>query len=208
MQRQLLILFFIFFWSFTESLLAATPTEQTLEIPSDEASAEEPQLPQTNTQAIQDQGLVVSEKPTPLFTNSFHLKPSPSFTVTGHKAYNIEHQKMESWFGAHLAPWMTATERIQFGLDLRGRFVWTQAAYHRLLSRTRKRFYWGGGMSALADSKEDLRSFLEFENYFAFIAGGWEIQLRPAYNLRLETSYHQSTNSGSLRATLGMTRTF
>lgn len=208
MRRQRLILFLSSFLVFVEISIAATPTHQTLEIPSDEASPPKTPPPYHPTHQLQDQGLEISKNPSDVFNPSFHLKPSPSFTIAGHSAYNIKTEKMETWFGLHVAPWMTATHRIQLGLDVHSRFAWTHIAYHNLLSRTQKRFYWGGGVSTVADSQEDLRSFLEFENYFAFVAGGWELQLQPEYNLRVEVSYHQSTELGYARGTLGLTKSF
>lgn len=208
MCRQLLILFLSVFFFFPQQIYSATPTHQTLEIPSDEGPQKEKYTPPTNINILQDQGLEESQNPTHYQPPTFHLKPSPSFSLTGSSVYNVQDNKLNTWLGLHVAPWMKATYRIQIGVDIYNRWAWPQVAYHQLISRNRTRFYWGGGISVVADSKEDLRSFLELENYYAFATGGWEWQVQPLYNIRLEASYHQSTDLSFIRGTLGLTRSF
>lgn len=203
MLRQLLILILTYFLG-AHFVLAATPTNQILTLPPDEPVEEKNETDKSMAVA-QDQGLDQTNETANIRYQTFHLKPSPSFTIAGSMAYDFQDEEESEWLGLHLAPWMEATYRIQFGLDIYDRYGWLQAAYHFLHSRTGKRFYWGGGVSALVDTREDLRPLLKFENYFAFLAGGFDFQVLQDQSIRLELSAHQSTETTLARATLGYT---
>ncbi|MCC6138320.1 MAG: hypothetical protein IT287_06785 [Bdellovibrionaceae bacterium] len=208
MFRQLLILFLGYFL-FVQTAHAVPPTNPVLTIPSDDIK-KEPDIKDSDKslELIQDQGLENTTNSSARDYPTFHLKPSPSFTAVMHGAYNLEEKKTRTWIGIHLAPWMTPTYRIQLGLDVYDRYGWLQAAYHQLLSRTGKRFYWGGGVSAVVDTREDLRPLLELENYYAFAVTGLDLQLMQQHSLRFEASYHQSTDFAFVRGTVGFTTYF
>lgn len=208
MSRQLLILILGHFL-FAQTVHAVPPTNQVITVPSDDLNKEpETKDPDKSLELIQDQGLDNTTNSTALDYPTFHLKPAPSFTVVMHGAYDVQAEEIRPWVGVHLAPWMTATYRIQLGLDIYDRYGWLQAAYHQLISRTGKRFYWGGGLSSVVDSREDLRPLLEFENFYAFAVAGLDVQLLHQHSVRFEASYHQSTEFAFVRGTVGFTTYF
>lgn len=208
MLRQLLILFFGTFLVF-QNAIAVPPTDKVLTVPSDETNPT-PEIKESDKSGaiIQDQGLEQTSESSALHYPTFHLKPSPSFTVQLSSAYEFESEDTNPWLGVHLAPWMTPTGRIQLGLDVYDRFGWLQAAYHVLPTRAGTRFYWGGGLSSLVDTRDDLRPLLKLKNYYAFATGGLDIQLLPQNSLRFELSYHQSTEFAIVRGTVGFTTYF
>lgn len=209
MTRQLLICFFVSLF-FLQKIVAATDPNQVLTIPSDEVQQKENVQNDSSSEIIQDQGLVKTPPNSKIdsHSDSFHLKPSPSFTLAMSPAYHVREEEIDHWFGLHLSPWMGPTHRIQLGVDTYNRFGWLQAAYHVLPTRTRSRWFWGGGLSALVDTREDLRPLLKFKNYFAFATGGLDYQWMPQHSLRLEASYHQSTDFAFVRGTIGFTTYF
>lgn len=206
MFRQLLICLFVHFLFF-QNAIAATPSHQVLTIPSDEKS-EERKDSDKSLDLIQDQGLNQTNETASIEYPTFHLKPSPSVTITGSHAYNFDEDDAHTWLGVHLAPWMYPTYRVQLGLDIYDHYGWLQAAYHALPRRTGQRFYWGGGVSAMVDTREEFRPLMRLKNYFIFGVGGFEWQIQPQQSLRIEASYHQSTEFSMVRGTAGWTLYF
>lgn len=206
MSRQLLIWFFVHIL-FVQYAIAVPPTDKVLTLPSDDAPIEKKDSDKS-LDIIQDQGLNHTNETASIDYPTFHLKPSPSVTLVGHGAYSFDSEESQTWIGIHLAPWMYPTYRVQLGLDVYDRYGWLQAAYHVLPRRTGQRFYWGGGMSALVDTRDDFRPLLRLKNYFVFAVGGFEWQIRPQYSVRVETSFHQSTEFSFARGTAGLTMYF
>lgn len=203
MLRQLLIWILTYFLGM-HIAMAATPSNQTLTLPPDEPAQQKSETDKSMS-VIQDQGLDQTNQSSSIEYPTFHLKPSPSFTIAGSMVHDFKAKDESEWLGLHLAPWMEATYRIQLGLDIYDRYGWLQAAYHVLHSRTGKRFYWGGGVSALVDTREDLRPLLKFKNYFAFVVGGFDLQVFHDQSIRIEISAHQSTETTLARGTIGYT---
>lgn len=203
MMRQLLILGLTYFLVL-QNAVAAPPTNQVLTLPPDEPAVQKNESDKSMA-VVQDQGLEQTNQTANIEYPTFHLKPSPSFTITGSTVYDFDVEDNSEWLGLHLAPWMEATYRIQLGLDIYDRFGWLQAAYHVLESRTGRRFYWGGGVSAIVDTREDLRPLLKFKNYFAFLVGGLDVQIYRNQSIRFELSAHQSTELTLARGTIGYT---
>ncbi len=206
MLRQLLILFLTYFLVL-QNATAAPPTNQVLSLPPDEP-VEQKNESDKSMAVVQDQGLDQTNETSAIHYPTYHLKPSPAFTIAGSSSYNFEDEDFSEWFGLHLAPWMEPTYRVQLGLDIYDRYAWLQAAYHVLHSRTGRRFYWGGGISNIVDTREEFRPLLKFKNYFAFAVGGLDIQIVQNQSLRFELSLHQSTELTIARATIGYTLHF
>jgi hypothetical protein len=202
MLRQLLI---IIFFSFGPYVVFAVPDEnQTLVVPTD-SPVEKSNEPEHSPDALLDLGLENRNKSPTHPTHVFHLAPSSSATIALHQAYDFNQEKSNTWFGIHVAPWMSATHRVQLGLDIYDRYSWLQAAYHVLPTRGQSRFYWGGGMSSIMDSREDFRSLMKLKNFYAFAAAGWDLQIYHSSSVRFEASFHQSTEYSLVRGTVGYT---
>ena len=105
--------------------------------------------------------------------------------------------------GVRLSPWMTATMRAEFGVDIHDHDGWVSAALHSLPTRNLYRLYRGGGLDLIFDAHDELRPLLRIRNYYAFLAGGWELQLLENQAARFEISYHQGTRHEFIRGTLG-----
>lgn len=208
MVRQHLIAF-LYFFCLSSVALAKVSSDNTLVIPSGniEVKPVEPTTPE-NVTTERDGLLMGKMRPVPYTPPAYHLEPRPSLTLALGRAYDTHADDHTGWLGAHLAPWMTATTRTQIGLEMRDGVGWWQLAFHHLPSRNLSRVYWGAGVSLLADSREELRPVLRLRNYYGFLSGGWELQLLKRQNLRLEASYHQGTERGLVKATLGYTFSF
>lgn len=138
----------------------------------------------------------------------YHLPPRPSLTLALSRAYETSNDDHSGWIGVHVAPWMSATTRTQIGLDIHRDHGWLQVALHSLPTRNLYRLYWGGGISLVFDSDEELRPLLRLRNYHAFLAGGWELQVLRKQNVRFEVSFHQGTKTGYAKGTVGYTFLF
>lgn len=211
MMRQLLlrVLYFLgatlFICNFA---LAKPPNDNTLVIPSPKDEKIEMKT-QPKTHVLEKHDFLI-EKTTPMppATPTYHLKPGPSLTLALSRAYDITDEDHSGWIGVHVAPWMNATMRGQLGLDLHSDLGWISAALHSLPTRNLYRLYYGGGVSLLFDSHDELRPLLRLRNYYAFATGGWELQLLHNQNVRVEVSFHQGTEKSLVKATLGYTFLF
>jgi hypothetical protein len=208
MTRQL-FLFILYFFIGSHFALALTPKDNTLVVPSPQNEKPTPPSQKLNNGGYEKDGLL-SEKnsPAPPESPVYHLEPRPSLTLALSRAYEPSEKDHTGWLGLRIAPWMTATTRVQFGLDIHDKFGWLEAALHSLPTRNLYRLYWGGGLDVIIDGREELRPLMRIKNYHAFLAGGWELQLLDKQNIRFEISYHQGTKTGFAKATLGYTFLF
>jgi hypothetical protein len=211
MTRQLLlrVLYFFSVSAMASSLaLAELPRDNTLVIPSPkEEKVEIKEEPKTYDLEKHD---FLIEKSAPQVPRApvYHLEPRPSLTLALSRALEVKDANHGGWIGVRIAPWMTATLRTEFGLDVRNDQGWITAALHSLPTRNLYRLYWGGGVSNIFYSRDELRPLLRIKNYYVFAAAGWELQLLENQNVRFEVSYHQGTKLGYARATLGYTFLF
>ncbi len=184
---------------------ASPPANTTYVVPSPQTET----APSVNPEVIdpEQKGLDSSfKKEIPEHVPLYHVEPRPSFTLALSRAYEVVDQEHSGWIGLHVAPWMTATTRIQLGLDIHEKVGWFQAAIHSLPTRNLYRLYWGGGLSTVINSDRELRPLIEINSYHAFGAFGWEFQMIELKNIRFEVSYHQGPKTGFAKVLVGYTQ--
>jgi hypothetical protein len=135
----------------------------------------------------------------------YHLPPGQSFTLAFSPVLDLKEKDESKWFGLYYVPWMDATSRVQGGVNINGDTGWFEVAYHELMSRNVRRFYWGGGASLVVDTNDKMAPLTKLSSYNLFVLGGWEIQVTEMQSFRFETSYHRGTELQFLKLTLGLT---
>jgi hypothetical protein len=211
MRRQLVIASLTLFLFIAAE--AKNSENQTFIVPSPQSEKPvEPKVqpkPGNVSENIEAQGLDTnSVAQAPVKNQKYHLFPSDSVTLAFSLVDDLSKKDSSMWFGAHYAPWMDATNRVQVGLDLHDKTGLLQAAYHSLHSRTLSRYYWGGGLSMRIDSEEKLSNIVETENYYLFVTGGWDFQIAWRHSLRAEVSFHQGTEDHFIKGLGGYTYHF
>lgn len=207
MTRQLFLIG-LYFFCCAEFAFAKLPNDNTLVVPSPQNEKTETPT-KTEIENVEKYGLIPNGPITvPKEPPTYHLAPGPSVTLALSRAFETSEKDHTGWIGVHVAPWMTATMRTQIGLDIHEDYGWLQAALHSLPTRNLYRLYWGGGLSIVIDSRDELRPLLRLRNYHLFVAGGWELQLLQKQNIRFEASFHQGTEKSFAKATLGYTFLF
>lgn len=208
MVRQLIILGLSFCSGFPLAL-AKPPTTSTYVVPSpkDEKRNESEKENGPDKKEILeltnlDTSPTIASPPQPFL---YHLPLRPSVTLAVSRDYNFNKDTSGGWVGAHVAPWVKPTSRLQIGVDIYKTFGWLQLAYHHMPTRNYTRFYWGGGASVMVDSKDELRPFLRLKSYYIFGTAGWEFQLLDTQNIRVEGSLHQSFQDTMFKLSLGYT---
>jgi len=113
MSRQLFLVFLTLFLT-PPKVWSKPPTDSTITVPSppDKHDEEKPR-PESETPE-QVGGVLESTQDQPRSAPLYHLNPRPSLTLALSRAHEFESNNHGGWIGMHVAPWMTATTRIQF----------------------------------------------------------------------------------------------
>lgn len=135
----------------------------------------------------------------------YHLPLKPSVSILLNRTYSTRDSDHDGWIDIKMSPKVGPTSRWQYGFSFREDFLWLQSSWHILQSRNQFRYFYGPHMSIIFPVEDELRPLLRIDQYFLGGIIGFDWQIAPLQNIRLEASVHQGTETTLGRVAVGYT---